>query len=63
MIRVTTVCGEKHLIEPNKYFSNATDLANLAFSDNNFIRVTYVTSTIGVIISTQHIVTVEDVKE
>jgi len=63
MIKVTTVCGEKYLVKPNEHFSNAEELANLAFFDNYLVRIAYVTSTTGVIISTKHIVTVEDVKE
>jgi len=63
MIKVTTVCGKEYLIEPNEFFSNAEEFAGIVFSINGVIRIKYVTSTEGVIISAQHIVTVENVKE
>ena len=63
MIRVTTVCNKEYLIEPKGFFSNAEKFANIVFSNNGCIHVKYVTSTEGVIISAQHIVTVENVKE
>ena len=62
MIRITTVHCERYLIEPNGLYSNAEEFAKIIFHNNGIIHVAYVISTTGVIISTKHIVTVEDIE-